>query len=224
MKTNQFILLLLLCSIQSFSGKLAAQTNYSIPDALKLVKVESLPFWAAKGVGIPYKSCRTTNSQIPDLLYDDVAGTLSFHAGADQAPYIHRRVNLQNNKVLIMVAVGGVSPYGADYLCVVNSAGKVLNTLCVGISSENGYVKQFCINSNYEIVVYSLVPVSQTPVMFEGLSRFQGQRIDATHRVDDAGKSVVVSEKKYIPRMYTSEELDPRSGKNIWDGNEMLLP
>ncbi|WP_291582984.1 hypothetical protein [Bacteroides sp.] len=224
MKTNRLILLLLLCGIQSFAGKIAAQTNYSIPDALKCIKVETVPFWAAKGVRMPYKSCRTTNSQIPDLLYDDVAGTLSFHAEADQAPYIHRRINLQGNKILMMVAVGGISPYGADYLCVVNSAGKVLDTLCTGISSENGYVKQFCVNSNYEVVVYSLVPVSQTPVMFEGLSRFQGQRIDATYRVDDAGKFVLVSEKKHVPRIYTKEELDPWSDKNIWDGNEAVLP
>lgn len=220
MKTNRLFLLLLFCNIQITISNLSAQTNYTVVDALKIIKVENVPFKGGKGVGIPSKSCRTTRSEIPDLLYDDVAGTLSFHAEPEQAPYIHRRINLPNGKILILVYVGGVTPYRADYACVVDVSGKVLDTLCVIRGGEMGVVRQYIVNSNYEVTVYSLIPVGGKVVMFPSLTSFEGQRVDTTYKIDNNGKFVKTTEVKYTPRTYTSAELEPRSRKNIWDGGE----
>lgn len=222
MKTNRLFFLLLLCYVQGVITNLTAQTSYTVADALKIIKVESVPFKGAIGTGIPYKSCRTTRSEIPDLLYDDVAGTLSFHAEPEQAPYIHRRINLPNGKILIMVALGGVTPYGADYLCVVDNSGRVLDTLCSSISSEYGYTKQFSIDSNYEVTVYSLIPTGDRPVLFENFSSFEAERIDVTYRIDSNGKFVKTTEVKHVPRIYTRDELDPWKSKDIWDRNEPI--
>lgn len=220
MKVYKLLFLLLLCSIQGIVGKVVAQTNYTVAESLNIVEIGTVPFDGGKKMRIPYESCRTTRSEIPDLLYDDVAGTLSFHAEPEQAPYIHRRIYFPNGKILILVFVGGVTPYRADYACVTDTSGKVLDTLCVIRGGEMAVVRQFTINSNYELTTYSVMPVDGKVIMLPTLKSFEGQRVDTTYKIDDNGKFVKTAEVKYKPRTYTSAELEPWSKKDIRYGGE----
>ncbi len=87
-------------------------------------------------------------------------------------------------------------------------------------------LKQYAISADYEVTVYTLLPIHNVPIdaydLF--LSRntpIRAQRIDTTYKIDNEGYFHQINEVKYFPQTYCVYQF---VGKhyNVWDGYETV--
>lgn len=87
-------------------------------------------------------------------------------------------------------------------------------------------LKQYAISADYEVTVYTLLPIHNVPIdaydlFLSRITPIRAQRIDTTYKIDDEGYFHQINEVKYFPQTYCVYQF---VGKhyNVWDGYETV--
>jgi len=153
---------------------LKALDAYTLKYVLDNTPTSNLPFSIGKKTGFldGYNDI-PVNHAIVDRIYKNVQLTQFTNIAAQKRGKFLRRFSLSGGNSLVVVRFGSGSDI-TDVLCIVNSAGTVLNTLEATVTVDDMRVKGCNIVSSSMIYIYQVVPSSATSLPFENLTSFSG--------------------------------------------------
>ena len=191
--------------------------------ALKELSYSNPPYQNTKFVPFPtLELFPSVVEGISDKLYEDMQCTKSISANVseDLKPSLYLKIKLPNSiNVLGAVTFGGATDYEVDRLFISDEAGKIKSSIDVSVSLSGIYVKQYKLTTDYELIIYQLIPTSSGIVMFGDLigndaKTIQCYRMDTTYYFNGKGQIVKVNDRKYAAKSYTVKQL---ADKNIWE-------
>lgn len=200
------------------------QEPFPMKEAIRKVKEFKFPFYDTRekkenrDFPIFYP---VNNPKVPDLLFYDLQLTVSKKADYNgDLPLVFRKFRSPNNSyMLLAVEAGGTYDWISIYLCVADTVGNIYGSLNVSVMST-AYVKQYSIDKDMNVTVYSVIPTSKVPIMFDEFYKnrniFEGYRQDRTYKIDSKGQFVEISEKRFPNRTFTYEDLAEEK-IDIWD-------
>lgn len=216
--------ILILLFILITCGELFAET-WNNKEALSRVSATPLPFDCIKNRTYPSRMSFPDVANLPMFTYDDLGMTKrnDYNEECD----IYRKFSALNGDFDIVALDITVSDPVKQVFATYNKDGKLIDFIEAEVCwyfSGNIYVKQWRINKDQEVCVTHLKIMGDKYMPY--LQRFdtiQAQRIDTYYQIDSTGKFHKTKQLKYQPRAYTWAYLNDKT-KNIWEGDEVLLP
>ena len=214
MKKICLFIMLSLCFATVYAG-------FDLRTAISYIGKSNLPFDYTKEGGL-YDSYRlyNPNNVIPDKIYENFQLTEYFNArdNIDTGLDLCFTCKLGNDLYLCLIRVGGIIEPATYVLTSVNSSYKVVQSLEVGVTYANTYIKQFKINDNREVYVYQLVPTSTISIPFDTFKSVEAYVTETVYTIDMAGQFILTSPEKRVSntRTFSRDELEKMT-QDLWE-------
>ena len=197
------------------------RAEFDLQTAISVIGKSELPFDYTKEGGL-YDSYRlyNPNNVIPDKIYENFQLTEYFNArdNIDTGLDLCFTCKLGNDLYLCLIRVGGIIEPATYVLTSVNSSYKVVQSLEVGVTYANTYIKQFKINDNREVYVYQLVPTSTISIPFDTFKSVEAYVTETVYTIDMAGQFILTSPEKRVSntRTFSRDELEKMT-QDLWE-------
>ena len=197
------------------------RAEFDLRTAISYIGKSNLPFDYTKEGGL-YDSYRlyNPNNVIPDKIYENFQLTEYFNArdNIDTGLDLCFTCKLGNDLYLCLIRVGGIIEPATYVLTSVNSSYKVVQSLEVGVTYANTYIKQFKINDNREVYVYQLVPTSTISIPFDTFKSVEAYVTETVYTIDMAGQFILTSPEKRVSntRTFSRDELEKMT-QDLWE-------
>ena len=197
------------------------RAEFDLQTAISVIGKSNLPFDYTKEGGL-YDSYRlyNPNNVIPDKIYENFQLTEYFNArdNIDTGLDLCFTCKLGNDLYLCLIRVGGIIEPATYVLTSVNSSYKVVQSLEVGVTYANTYIKQFKINDNREVYVYQLVPTSTISIPFDTFKSVEAYVTETVYTIDMAGQFILTSPEKRVSntRTFSRDELEKMT-QDLWE-------
>ena len=197
------------------------RAEFDLQTAISVIGKSELPFDYTKEGGL-YDSYRlyNPNNVIPDKIYENFQLTEYFNArdNIDTGLDLCFTCKLGNDLYLCLIRVGGIIEPATYVLTSVNSSYKVVQSLEVGVTYANTYIKQFKINDNREVYVYQLVPTSTISIPFDTFKSVEAYVTETVYTIDMAGQFILTSPEKRVSstRTFSRDELENMT-QDLWE-------
>ena len=197
------------------------RAEFDLQTAISVIGKSELPFDYTKEGGL-YDSYRlyNPNNVIPDKIYENFQLTEYFNArdNIDTGLDLCFTCKLGNDLYLCLIRVGGIIEPATYVLTSVNSSYKVVQSLEVGVTYANTYIKQFKINDNREVYVYQLVPTSTISIPFDTFKSVEAYVTETVYTIDMAGQFRLTSPEKRVSstRTFSRDELEKMT-QDLWE-------
>ena len=197
------------------------RAEFDLQTAISVIGKSELPFDYTKEGGL-YDSYRlyNPNNVIPDKIYENFQLTEYFSArdNIDTGLDLCFTCKLGNDLYLCLIRVGGIIEPATYVLTSVNSSYKVVQSLEVGVTYANTYIKQFKINDNREVYVYQLVPTSTISIPFDTFKSVEAYVTETVYTIDMAGQFILTSPEKRVSntRTFSRDELEKMT-QDLWE-------
>ena len=195
--------------------------EFDLQTAISYIGKSNLPFDFTKE-GDLYSSYRiyNPNNVIPDKIYENFQLTEYFNArdNIDTGLDLCFTCKLGSDLYLCLIRVGGIIEPATYVLTSVNSNYKVVQSLEVGVTYANTYIKQFKINDNREVYVYQLVPTSTISIPFDTFKSVEAYVTETVYTIDMAGQFILTSPEKRVSntRTFSRDELEKMT-QDLWE-------
>lgn len=212
MKQIITILLLILISTELFTQ---TPPNKKFADAVKINYGFELPFSVLSDRIIPDIHLSYFTKQDYQMKeYYDSKGEKSV---VSDDPYIRASFKIPNSNLWVCSCYMEINPCcGTEALLLIDYDGRVWDELYVTIENDIFATKQFMIDSNMDILVYSIESAKHEPIdLWTDNDQFTGYRQDCVYRVQDK-KFVLVSTKRGPDRLIKSSDFKPGQ-LYLWD-------
>ena len=199
----------------------AVRAEFDLRTAISYIGKSNLPFDYTKEGGL-YDSYRlyNPNNVIPDKIYENFQLTEYFNArdNIDTGLDLCFTCKLGSDLYLCLIRVGGIIEPATYVLTSVNSSYKVVQSLEVGVTYANTYIKQFKINDNREVYVYQLVPTSTISIPFDTFKSVEAYVTETVYTIDMAGQFILTSPEKRVSntRTFSRDELEKMT-QDLWE-------
>lgn len=218
MKRILILLFILIAWSETFalSSKETLTRIPATPLPFDCIKTRSYPFspWAFHGI-----------ANLPMFTYADLGMTK--HNDYNEECSVYRKFSALNGPFDIVALTICVSDPDKQILATYNKEGELIDFIEAEVSWYfNGKmcVKQWRINKEQEVCVTHLKVISDKYIPYlQIFDTIQAQRIDTYYQIDSTGKFHQTKQLKYQPRTYTRAYLKDET-KNIWEGDEVLIP
>ena len=197
------------------------RAEFDLQTAISVIGKSNLPFDFTKE-GDLYSSYRiyNPNNVIPDKIYENFQLTEYFNArdNIDTGLDLCFTCKLGSDLYLCLIRVGGIIEPATYVLTSVNSSYKVVQSLEVGVTYANTYIKQFKINDNREVYVYQLVPTSTISIPFDTFKSVEAYVTETVYTIDMAGQFILTSPEKRVSntRTFSRDEIDTMK-QDLWE-------
>ena len=195
--------------------------GFDLRTAISYIGKSNLPFDFTKE-GDLYSSyhLNNPNNVIPDKMYENFQLTEYFNArdNIDTGLDLCFTCKLGSDLYLCLIRVGGIIEPATYVLTSVNSSYKVVQSLEVGVTYANTYIKQFKINDNREVYVYQLVPTSTISIPFDTFKSVEAYVTETVYTIDMAGQFILTSPEKRVSntRTFSRDELEKMT-QDLWE-------
>ena len=214
MKKICLFIMLSLCFATVYAG-------FDLRTAISYIGKSNLPFDFTKE-GDLYSSyhLNNPNNVIPDKMYENFQLTEYFNArdNIDTGLDLCFTCKLGSDLYLCLIRVGGIIEPATYVLTSVNSSYKVVQSLEVGVTYANTYIKQFKINDNREVYVYQLVPTSTISIPFDTFKSVEAYVTETVYTIDMAGQFILTTPEKRVSstRTFSRDELENMT-QDLWE-------
>ncbi len=197
------------------------RAEFDLQTAISVIGKSNLPFDFTKE-GDLYSSYHlyNPNNVIPDKIYENFQLTEYFNArdNIDTGLDLCFTCKLGNDLYLCLIRVGGIIEPATYVLTSVNSSYNVVQSLEVGVTYANTYIKQFKINDNREVYVYQLVPTSTISIPFDTFKSVEAYVTETVYTIDMAGQFILTSPEKRVSntRTFSRDELENMT-QDLWE-------
>ena len=195
-----------------------------ILDSAPSGKITPIPYSGTKtynpasgGFWIGFGEEKTPSPVIPLKTYNNLNLTQS--DSVEYATMIHKFIPQNGNYYLIELLVGE-SEFTTTTLATFKTNGELINFVESEICLGDVMIKQYSINSDMTVTLYSLQVTSLDNVDPFTFTSVTAQRKDTKYQIDSTGHFIQIEEKLYQPKNYTRTELE-NNNYNIWQGNEV---
>ena len=195
--------------------------EFDLQTAISVIGKSNLPFDFTKE-GDLYSSYHlyNPNNVIPDKIYENFQLTEYFNArdNIDTGLDLCFTCKLGSDLYLCLIRVGGIIEPATYVLTSVNSSYKIVQSLEVGVTYANTYIKQFKINDNREVYVYQLVPTSTMSIPFDTFKSVEAYVTETVYTIDMAGQFILTSPEKRVSntRTFSRDELEKMT-QDLWE-------
>lgn len=210
---------ILLYAVTCFS-----QQVQTVNQALNRISYSNPPYKNAKWTEIPILELfPPTVEGLSDKLYEDLQCTKFFYASEipqDLSPSLYMKFRVPNsNYTLGALIYGGATDFRVDKLFIADDNGNIKSSIDTFIGIANVSIRQFELTKEYKVIIYQLIPLSNSSIMFGDLigqdnKTVQCYRLDTIYHINSNGQFEKEEEKKYPIKNYTVKQL---TDLNAWE-------
>ena len=197
------------------------RAGFDLRTAIPLVQTEALPLELGNNSDfIADHRLDNPNNAIPDKIYENFQLTEYFNArdNIDTGLDLCYTCRLGSDLYLCLIRIGGVIEPATYVLTSVDYNYRVVQSLEVGVTLANSYIKQFKINDNREVHVFRLVPTSTASVPFDKYNYVEAYVTETVYTIDMAGQFILTTPEKRVSstRTFSRDELENMT-QDLWE-------